>query len=67
MVLESFMLQLFMYSYLNKNLSIDFSARPGHVYKIHWKRWAERDWVWVEDMTTSKIIAGELPHTPVKT
>ena len=25
-----------------------------------------KDWVWVEDMTTGKIIAGELPHTPVK-
>jgi len=42
-------------------LSIDFATEAGHEYSIPAERREERDWIWVEDITTGKVVAGEKP------
>ena len=44
-----------------KVLPIDFAAEAGHEYRIPARRWGERNWIWVEDTTTGKMVAGEKP------
>ena len=43
------------------DLSIDFMAEAGHEYRIPAERRGERNWIWVEDVTSGKVIAGEKP------
>ena len=51
------------------DLSIDFTAKAGHEYRIPAERRGERNWIWVEDITESKtngevvveVVAGEKP------
>ena len=45
----------------SSGLSIDFTAEAGHEYRIPAERRDERDWIWVEDITTGKVVAGEKP------
>ena len=45
----------------SSGLSIDFTAEAGHEYRIPVERRDERDWIWVEDITTGKVVAGEKP------
>ena len=42
-------------------LSISFTAEAGHEYRIPAERSDERNWIWVEDITTGKVVAGEKP------
>ena len=42
-------------------LSIGFTAEAGHEYRIPAERSDERNWIWVEDITTGKVVAGEKP------
>ena len=49
------------HEYRAKDLAIDFMAVAGHEYRIPAQRWGERNWVWVEDTTTGKMVAGEKP------
>jgi hypothetical protein len=42
-------------------LSINFTAEAGHEYRIPAERRDERNWIWVEDKTTGKVVAGEKP------
>ena len=51
-------------SYEARNISIDFTAVAGHEYRIPAERIDERNWVWVEDVTTGKVVAGEKPPEP---
>jgi hypothetical protein len=44
-------------------LKIDFSTEAGHEYGIAAERRNERKWIWVEDITTGKVVAGEKPPT----
>ena len=44
------------------HLSIDFVAVAGHEYRIPVERRDERDWIWVVDITTGKVVAGEKPR-----
>ena len=43
------------------SLSISFTAEAGHEYRIPAERRDERNWIWVEDITTGKVVAGEKP------
>ena len=43
------------------DLSIDFTTEVGHEYSIPAERREGRDWIWVEDITTAKVVAGEKP------
>ena len=43
------------------DLSIDFTAKAGHEYRIPAERRGERNWIWVEDVETGKVVAGEKP------
>ena len=45
----------------SSDLSIDFTAEAGHEYRIPAERRDERDWIWVEDITSGKVVAGEKP------
>ena len=47
--------------YHTLDLSIDFMAKAGHEYRIPAERRDERNWIWVEDITTGKVVAGEKP------
>ena len=42
-------------------LVIDFTTEAGHEYRIPAERRDGRDWIWVEDITIGKAIAGEKP------
>ena len=42
-------------------LTINFTTEAGHEYRIPAERRDERDWIWVEDVTTGKVVAGEKP------
>ena len=48
-------------NYTTGDLSIDFTAEAGHEYRIPAERRDERNWIWVEDKTTGKVVAGEKP------
>ncbi len=48
-------------NYKTRDISIDFTAEAGHEYRIPAERRDERDWIWVEDVTTGKVVAGEKP------
>ena len=43
------------------DLSINFVAEAGHEYRIPAERRGERNWIWVEDVTSGKVVAGEKP------
>ncbi len=43
------------------SLTINFTTEAGHEYRIPAERRGERDWIWVEDITSGKVIAGEKP------
>ncbi len=43
------------------DLSIDFTVEAGHEYHIPVERRDERNWIWVEDVTSGKVVAGEKP------
>ena len=47
--------------YQTRDLSIDFTAEAGHEYRIPAERRGERNWIWVEDVTSGKVVAGEKP------
>ncbi len=47
--------------YSTSDLSIDFTAEAGREYRIPAERRDERNWIWVEDITTGKVVAGEKP------
>jgi len=57
------------WDYQTRDLSIDFTAKAGHEYRIPAERRGERNWIWVEDITESKtngevvveVVAGEKP------
>jgi len=57
------------HNYFSRDLSIDFTAKAGHEYRIPAERRGERNWIWVEDITESKtngkvvveVVAGEKP------
>ncbi len=48
-------------NYRTRDLSIDFTAEAGHEYRIPAERRGERNWIWVEDITSGKVVAGEKP------
>ena len=48
-------------NYETRDLSIDFVAEAGHEYRIPAERRGERNWIWVEDLTSGKLVAGEKP------
>ncbi len=48
-------------NYQTRDLSIDFTAEAGHEYRIPAERRGERNWIWVEDVTSGKVVAGEKP------
>ena len=41
--------------------SITFMAEAGHKYRIPAERMDERNWIWVEDVKSGKVVAGEKP------
>ena len=43
------------------SLTINFATEAGHEYRIPAERRDERDWIWVEDITTGKVVGGEKP------
>ena len=43
------------------SLTINFTTEAGHEYRIPAERRDERDWIWVEDITSGKVVAGEKP------
>ena len=43
------------------SLTINFATEAGHEYRIPAERRDERDWIWVEDITSGKVVAGEKP------
>ncbi len=43
------------------DLSIDFVAEAGHEYRIPAERKGESNWIWVEDVKSVKVVAGEKP------
>lgn len=43
-------------------LTINFTTEAGHEYYIPARRRHGRDWIWVEDFTTGKVVAGEKPR-----
>lgn len=47
--------------YETSNLSINFTAKSGHKYRIPAERRGERNWIWVEDVMSGQVIAGEKP------
>ena len=48
-------------NYQTRDLSIDFMAEAGHEYRIPAERRDERNWIWVEDVKSGKVVAGEKP------
>ena len=48
-------------SYFSSDLSIKFTTKAGHEYRIPAERRGARNWIWVEDITTGKVVAGEKP------
>lgn len=48
-------------SYTKRNLSIIFMAEAGHEYRIPAERRDKRNWIWVEDITSGRVVAGEKP------
>ena len=44
-----------------RDLSINFVAEAGHEYRIPAERRGERNWIWVEDVKSGKVVAGEMP------
>ena len=48
-------------NYETRDLSIDFTAKAGHEYHIPAERRGERNWIWVEDEKSGKVVAGEKP------
>ena len=48
-------------SYTKRNLSIVFVAEAGHEYRIPAERRHKRTWIWVVDITSGKVVAGEKP------
>lgn len=42
-------------------LTIKFTTEAGHEYRIPAERRGERNWIWVEDITSGKVVAGEKP------
>ncbi len=48
-------------NYETRDLSIDFMVEAGHEYRIPAERRNERNWIWVEDVTSGKVVAGEKP------
>ncbi len=48
-------------NYETRNLSIDFTVEAGHEYRIPAERMDERNWIWVEDVKSGKVVAGEKP------
>ncbi len=48
-------------NYYTRDLSIDFAVEAGHEYRIPVERRDERNWIWVEDITSGKVVAGEKP------
>ena len=51
-------------NYETRDLSIEFSAKAGHEYRIPVERRGEKNWIWVEDATTGKLVAGKKPPEP---
>ena len=49
-------------NYRTVDLSIKFVAKAGHEYRIPAERSGKRNWIWVEDVTTGKVISGEKPR-----
>ncbi len=41
--------------------SITFMAEAGHKYRIPAEQRDERTWIWVEDIKTGTVVAGEKP------
>jgi len=48
-------------NYETRDLSISFTAKAGHDYRIPAERRGEKNWIWVEDAKTGKVVAGEKP------
>ena len=48
-------------NYETRDLSIDFVAEAGHEYRIPAERRGESNWIWVEDVKSGKVVAGEKP------
>ncbi len=46
------------------DLTIEFATEAGHEYRIPAERRYGRDWIWVENITSGKVVAGETPHRP---
>ena len=46
----------------NTRLTIEFTAEAGHQYHVPAERRNEQDWIWVEDITTGKVVAGAKPQ-----
>ena len=44
-------------------ISINFTAKAGHEYRIPTERRGEKNWIWVEDVTSGKVVAGKKPPT----
>ena len=43
------------------SLTVDSATEAGHEYSIQAERRGERDWIWVEDITSGKVVGGEKP------
>ena len=48
-------------NYSTSDLSIDFTVEAGHEYRIPAERRGQRNWIWVEDVKSGKVVAGEKP------
>ncbi len=46
------------------DLTIEFATEAGHAYRIPVERRYGRDWIWVENITSGKVVAGETPRRP---
>jgi hypothetical protein len=47
--------------YKTRDLSIVFIAKAGHEYRIPAERRGAYNWLWVEDLTSGKVVAGREP------
>ena len=50
-------------NYKTRDLSIDFTAKAGHQYRIPAERRGEKNWIWVEDAKNGDVVAGGKPPT----
>ena len=47
--------------YFDKDTSITFTAEGEHAYRVFAYMPDEKEWTWVEDITTGHVVAGEKP------